>query len=103
MVSRLQNHIGYDWATQLQYSIAIVMFPTKYSNVFECEAMLQVFVNEWVDLTIVFWFISYFYEVYREKLNNDFLADTAFLNDPYNDSFLEIGLTAFEETQTQIV
>ncbi|KAL8265011.1 hypothetical protein R6Q59_023141 [Mikania micrantha] len=52
MVSRLQNHIGNDWATQLHHSTTFGMFPTEHSSVLEPEALLQLFVNEWVDLTL---------------------------------------------------
>ncbi|KAL8267871.1 hypothetical protein R6Q59_001669 [Mikania micrantha] len=75
MVNRLQNHIGDDWATQLHYLTIFGMFPTEHSSVLEPEALLQLFVNEWVDLTIVFFFTSYFYEASSEKPN-----PCAFLN-----------------------
>ncbi|KAL8230020.1 hypothetical protein R6Q57_014920 [Mikania cordata] len=76
MVSLLQNHIGNDWATHLHYSIATGMFPTENSSgVLESKALLQLFVNECVDLTIMFWFTSYFYEASSKKPN-----PCAFLN-----------------------
>ncbi|KAL8249855.1 hypothetical protein R6Q59_006723 [Mikania micrantha] len=76
MVSLLQNHIGNDWATHLHYSIAAGMFPTENSSsVLESKALLQLFVNECVDLTIMFWFTSYFYEASSKKPN-----PCAFLN-----------------------
>ncbi|KAL8206337.1 hypothetical protein R6Q57_009888 [Mikania cordata] len=69
MVSHLQNNIGNDWATQLHHSTTFGMFPTEHSSILEPEALLQLFVNEWVDLTIVFFFTSYFYEASSEKPN----------------------------------
>ncbi|KAD4982073.1 hypothetical protein E3N88_18744 [Mikania micrantha] len=37
------------------------------------------------------------------ETNDDFLADTAFLDEIDNDAFVGIGLTAFEEPQTHLI
>ncbi|KAJ0884761.1 putative Ulp1 protease family catalytic domain, papain-like cysteine peptidase superfamily [Helianthus annuus] len=77
MVGRLGGYIGNDWATTLPYSAAPEnMFPSKSGTYIEVESMLALFVKDWVDLTIVFWFTWYFYKESKDKKGNR----CAFLN-----------------------
>ncbi|KAM0016419.1 putative Ulp1 protease family catalytic domain, papain-like cysteine peptidase superfamily [Helianthus debilis subsp. tardiflorus] len=56
MVGRLGGYIGNDWATTLPYSAPENMFPSKSGTYIEVESMLALFLKDWVNLTIVFWF-----------------------------------------------
>ncbi|MFS7928058.1 hypothetical protein Hanom_Chr04g00316451 [Helianthus anomalus] len=77
MVGRLGGYIGNDWATTLPYSAAPEnMFPSQSGTYIEVESMLALFVKDWVDLTIVFWFTWYFYKESKDKKGNQ----CAFLN-----------------------
>ncbi|KAI7755123.1 hypothetical protein M8C21_025993, partial [Ambrosia artemisiifolia] len=70
MVRQLGAHIRGDWATTFPFSAHENMFPTEAVSFIEAEAILALFANEWVDLTIVFWFTSYFYKLSKKtKLN----------------------------------
>lgn len=50
--------LGFDWSTTLKFSTCKGLFPTKIDSYIEVEAILAMLVNEWVDLTVVFWFTS---------------------------------------------
>ncbi|KAK1424327.1 hypothetical protein QVD17_19654 [Tagetes erecta] len=39
-----------------QQMVTTGMFPAEITNFFEPEALLQLFIDEWIDITIVFWF-----------------------------------------------
>ncbi|KAL9991926.1 putative Ulp1 protease family catalytic domain, papain-like cysteine peptidase superfamily [Helianthus debilis subsp. tardiflorus] len=65
IVSELEKHVGnyHLNPVPIEFSIPDGMYPYILKDFIEIEALLQVFANGWVDITIIHWFAALFYTV----------------------------------------
>ncbi|MFS7957218.1 putative Ulp1 protease family catalytic domain, papain-like cysteine peptidase superfamily [Helianthus anomalus] len=61
IVSELEKHVGnyHLNPVPIEFSIPDGMYPYILKDFIEIEALLQVFANGWVDITIIHWFAAY--------------------------------------------
>ncbi|KAJ0587666.1 putative Ulp1 protease family catalytic domain, papain-like cysteine peptidase superfamily [Helianthus annuus] len=63
IVNELEKHVGnyHLNPVPIEFSIPDGMYPYILKDFIEIEALLQVFANGWVDITIIHWFVALFY------------------------------------------